>query len=708
MTTQDHISRASSSVSRRAKDVAGVATLRVLMVEDSADDALFMLRELKRGGYKVLHERVDTAEGMKAALEKQVWDVVVSDHAMPSFSAPAALELLKENGWLDLPFIIVSGHIGEDAAVRAMKAGAHDFIAKDSLARLVPAIERALRDAEERRQRRQVQDALRLAEEKYRGIFENAVEGIFQTTAGGKLVTANPMMARIFGYESPEEMIEAIRDLKEQLYVEPMRRAEFVRRMRQDGRVLDFETQFYRKDGAVIWTSTNARAVRGDSGEIVGFEGSVEDITDRKRAESKLRRSLDRLVALHEAGSLLGSTLEPEEIATRLLEIMRRISGLTAAVISLHKAGHLHVWRSVGLENLKPKTRYSPEVREAQEDVMKSEKSRAFLLDDRRDGEGESTAGLCMPLRVRERTIGVLEAYGPEVLAERDTVEILENLTNQAASAFENAQLYGELAKREKRLQELVGKVLVAQEEERRRVSYDVHDGLAQVAAAAYQHLQVFAQYNTPSSEEGREDLERVSGLVRQTVGEARRIIANLRPTALDDFGLKSAVRLHLDTLRADGWDISYKADIGNERLPAVTETAIFRVIQEALNNVGKHAGSRRVDLSLERLPVGPLAPGERPRIRLTVRDYGRGFVVESPENRGAPSGPGERVGMTGMRERIALLGGDFRVASRPGEGTLVVAEVPLLEGPVGGIAEDVTGQAADHFVSDPFGDGLE
>src|SRR5918997_3911574 len=132
---------ASESRARPSPGDAERTPLRVLLVEDSADDALLLLRELKRGGYEILHERVDTAESMRAALEKQGWDIVISDHAMPTFSAPAALELLRENGWRDLPFIIVSGHIGEDAAVKAMKAGAHDFVAKDSLARLVPAIE---------------------------------------------------------------------------------------------------------------------------------------------------------------------------------------------------------------------------------------------------------------------------------------------------------------------------------------------------------------------------------------------------------------------------------------------------------------------------------------------------------------------------------------------------------------------------------------
>lgn len=672
--------------------------LRVLLVEDSADDALLLLHELKRGGYEVIHERVDTAECMRLALEKQDWDIVISDHAMPTSSAPAALELLRENGWRDLPFIIVSGHIGEDAAVKAMKAGAHDFVAKDSLARLVPVIERELRDAEERRQRRRAQEALRLAEEKYRGIFENAVEGIFQTTADGRLVTANPMMARIFGYDSPEEMVEILQDLEEQFYVEPARRTEFIRRIQQDGRVFEFENRCYRKDGDMIWTSTNARAIRDDSGEVVGFEGTVEDITERKRSEEELRRSLDRLVALHEAGNLLGSTLEPEEVATRLLGIMRRISGLAAAVISLREEGEqLNVWRSVGLENLGSSTRSAPAVKEAQEIALQSETSRLFRLDAL--GDGLVAVGLCLPLRVREQAVGVLEVYGPEALAENNTVSILESLTSQAASAFENARLYGELAERERRLQDLVGKILVAQEEERRRVAYEVHDSLAQVAAAAHQHLQAFAQYHPPHTEEGRDDLKRVSDLVRQTVGEARRIIANLRPTALDDFGLKSAVRLHLDALRAEGWRINYEEALGDERLPAATETAIFRVIQEALNNVGKHAGTKRADLSLERCTAG--APGETGRIRLTVRDYGRGFVPASPTNRGTPAGPGEQVGLTGMRERVVLLGGDFQVASRPGEGTLIVAEVPLLAGPAEGNAKDVVGKPAEAMIDD-------
>src|ERR671928_2233759 len=151
------------------------APLKVLLVEDSEDDALLLVRRLRKGGYDTTWERVDTPWDMEAALEGTSWDLVISDHFMPAFSSSAALGLLRRKGFVDLPFIIVSGQIGEDAAVAAMKAGAHDYLMKDNLARLNTAIERELREAEVRRERRQ-------AEEKYRSIFENAVEGLFQST----------------------------------------------------------------------------------------------------------------------------------------------------------------------------------------------------------------------------------------------------------------------------------------------------------------------------------------------------------------------------------------------------------------------------------------------------------------------------------------------------------------------------------------------
>lgn len=138
--------------------------LRVLLVEDSQPDAVLLARALERGGFTLTWERVDTGDTMDHALQKHTWDLILCDHAMPSFSAPEALELLKRHG-IDLPFIIVSGYIEEQTAVAAMQAGAHDYIMKDRLGRLVPAVQRELREASVRRARQESEENLRRAHE---------------------------------------------------------------------------------------------------------------------------------------------------------------------------------------------------------------------------------------------------------------------------------------------------------------------------------------------------------------------------------------------------------------------------------------------------------------------------------------------------------------------------------------------------------------
>jgi signal transduction histidine kinase len=301
----------------------------------------------------------------------------------------------------------------------------------------------------------------------------------------------------------------------------------------------------------------------------------------------------------------------------------------------------------------------------ARQKTLETRKYQAARLQRPGYADEPQLVGLNLPLLVRGRLIGVLEVYGPEALTERQNEETLISLANQGASALENARLYAELAERENRLQDLIRKLITAQEEERRKVSYEVHDGLAQTAAGAHQLLQAFARQHPPDSEKGRKDLARVLERVQQTVGEARYVIADLRPTALDDLGLGAAVRLQVEKISGEGSQVDYEEALGEERLPAEVETALFRVAQEALTNANKHAPSARVKITLQRLNNS---------VHLNVRDWGPGF---NPEKATDGGGPGERLGLSSMRERVALLGGHLEVHSRPGEGTEVIAEIP-------------------------------
>jgi PAS domain S-box-containing protein len=178
--------------------------LSVLIVENSRDDADLLLQALRRGGYAVTATVVETPATMRAALTRQTWDVITSDHALPSFSAPAALALAKELR-PDVPFIIVSGEISLHLAISLMRGGAQDYISKEELARLVPAIARELRDVEVRRERQRAEDALRVSETRYRRLFESARDGILIVDAvTHKITDVNPFMVELLGYARDE------------------------------------------------------------------------------------------------------------------------------------------------------------------------------------------------------------------------------------------------------------------------------------------------------------------------------------------------------------------------------------------------------------------------------------------------------------------------------------------------------------------------
>ena len=171
--------------------------LKVLLVEDSERDAALVLRELKKGQFEATSTRVQTPEAMTAALEEQEWDVIISDYAMPSFTAMDALRTAQMTG-RDLPFIVVSGTIGEDVAVAMMQAGAHDYLMKDNLPRLVPAVRRELREAERRRKGRAAEEALVAAGRDWQATFDGVNDGVTISFKVFQMVGSAPLRVRLY------------------------------------------------------------------------------------------------------------------------------------------------------------------------------------------------------------------------------------------------------------------------------------------------------------------------------------------------------------------------------------------------------------------------------------------------------------------------------------------------------------------------------
>jgi PAS domain S-box-containing protein len=540
------------------------------------------------------------------------------------------------------------------------------FVLEGTLISLLVA---ALRQARERAESstldaRKHEKNLRKSEERYRAVVEQTAEGIFLLDVGTKrILEANGACRTLLGY--PQEAMTQL-TLYDIVAHERTSVDDHVERILENERYFVGERRYRRRDGTLVDVEVSASVISYGGESVICV--AARDITERKEAESRLRRSMDSLLALYEAGQVLGSTLERDQIGLELLGIAQRISMLSAACVDLlDEERQLCTLRAVGSEGLWRRARSAPEAQAARQAALECATHSTFELPAE---EGlPPSVGLCLPLRARDRVVGLFEAYGTKALAERENVETLLSLVNQAAAALENARLYEELTERERDLQGLVGQIVAAQEEERRRVAYEVHDGLTQMAVAAHQRVQLFAEEHPPAIAAARQDLEEIGDLVQQTVSEARRVIANLRPTALDDFGLAEAVRMQVERLREEGYEAVFEEALGEGRLPAALETALFRIAQEALTNVRKHAATKRL-----RLELGC----HNGTVRLEVRDWGRGF---DPGRGTSGGGPGERVGLASMRERVTLLGGDFRILSRPNEGTSLVAEVPLPKG---------------------------
>lgn len=261
-------------------------TNRVLLIEHEAGYAHYLgevLSQARDPGLEVV-----TASSLRAGLgflKESAFDVILLELAVPDGAGLGNLAVLRAVA-PRTPVIVLGSSEDETIALEALSSGARDYVVKHQITG--PWLERSIRYAVERHR---MDQALLEAEERYHSIFDHLVEGIFQTTPEGRYLMANAALARIYGYASPEELVASLTDIRSKLYVEPGRRDEFVRLMQEQEALTGFESQVYRKDGSIIWISENCRAIRDETGRLLYYEGTVEDITQRREAEERLRES---------------------------------------------------------------------------------------------------------------------------------------------------------------------------------------------------------------------------------------------------------------------------------------------------------------------------------------------------------------------------------------------------------------------------------
>jgi PAS domain S-box-containing protein len=300
--------------------------MRILILEDNEDDAILEISAIEDGGYNVFYERVENPKAFIEALKTKGWDCVISDFALPVFTGIDALNLFKEIGE-DIPFILVSGAIGEETAVAAMKAGAHDYVMKSNLKRLLPALERALKDAEIRRQKKVAVESMRFERLLLRTLIDNLPDQIYVKDLDCRRIIANETDVSSAGYSSESQIVgKTDLEIFDNEYGKRSHASDLT--VIQSGcPQINFEEEMTNEAGIKRWYMTTKIPLRNADGNITGLVGIAHDITDRKRMELALIESEQNLIKQnHEYEALNEEYLSLNEEITESLERIKKMN----------------------------------------------------------------------------------------------------------------------------------------------------------------------------------------------------------------------------------------------------------------------------------------------------------------------------------------------------------------------------------------------
>lgn len=659
--------------------VIEMISLDILIVGCVGDHVETVVEELRRWGFQT-HVTVATDKrALSEAMSDQDWDLALitdKEPELPLLEVVEGLDRLDDGP----PIIVVCEAAAEEEAIAAMRAGARDFVFWGELARLGPAVDRELEESTIQRDRRLAERALAESEERFRAIVEDQTEFVVRWKPDGTHTFVNRAYCSYFGGTS-EEFVGSS-------FMEDMRETDrsFVDRLLSglsvDNPVATAEPRMVRPDGGIAFHEWVNRGIFDAEGTLVEIQSVGRDVTERRQANETERQKMLLVEVLRDTAVAINSTLDLDEVFDRILANIGWVIPHNASAIFFAEGGAAQVvrlrgWEDLGIESIPDKVPLTEIEVNALSAMMASGKP-MVIQDTEQDGRwNPGTRRLqwvrsfaAAPLFDESKIFGVLALFCDQSDYFTEVhLELLEGFASQAATASRNARLFETVSRSRRELRRLSTQIVEAQEDERRRISQELHDGVAQTLTAVIINAELLlTQFDESDDDPLISRMRKVASLAKQSLQQIRDLSHRLRPAMLDELGLVPTLRWFTRRFAdRSGVEVDFRVEkIDEERLESAIETALYRVVQESLTNVVRHAEAERVQVDLIIEPD---------RVVVRIEDDGEDWdpVLEDDSDGHLPG-----LGLLGMKERVSSLGGVFTAERCDGGGVRIDVEVPL------------------------------
>lgn len=603
--------------------------VNILIVDDYKENLVAIESLLNSPEYNLILASSGD-EALKHLLKKD-FALILMDVKMPGMDGFETARYIKERERTkDIPIIFITGHGDEKLVFDGYASGGVDYLFKPGDPLILKSKVAIFVELFKKNK------ALRHAEEKYRGIFQNAVEGIYQVSTEGRFISANPALAKILKCDTAEELI-ATTDIRK-LYTNRQRHSEILAGLKKKGFITDFESEFRCQDGSKIWICENARALFSDNAELIGYEGFLVDITARKNSAERLIRSEKQLSAAQQIVHL-GSwewniTSDRVTWSAELSRIFGMEPGMNAATYERF------------LEFVHPDDRANVH---------------SFIL---------SAVGSRVPTNFEFRVLNqetgarLFIAYVDVMVDEEGQVI---SLIGTAQDITEQRLAEEQIRRSNEQFRLLSAHLLTVREEERTKIAREIHDELGQSLTAIKFDISMIERdvskmRNKVLAKTFQEKLNQVHKLINSTIQTVKNISSELRPIYLD-LGVIPAIEWQSQEFQnRTGIQCNFSSQFEDIELDRDKQTVMFRILQEALTNVARHAGAKTVQVDLKQ---------ENSHYVLQIMDDGKGI----PETELANP---RSLGLLGMRERAGVVKGDVAFNVNSPQGTKVTVRIPL------------------------------